>query len=120
MANPRKVWGQTRIRVNGVEYATEGKSSLELGGKKRDAVEADHQAGYFSESMQPSKLSCNILVTAGVSLAEMAEWDDVTVTMQTDTGQTYVINHGYSAEPISVSEGKAALVIQGPAAEELA
>jgi hypothetical protein len=120
MANKNKVWGQTKIRVNGLMLDTEGKSTLEMGGIAREAVMADHKAGFFSESTQPSKLTCNVLVTAGVSLSEMQGWDDVTATMEADTGQTYVINHGYVAEVLTVSEGKAQLVIQGPPAEEIA
>lgn len=120
MANKNKVWGQTRIRVNGEELDTEGKSTLELGGIQREAVQADNRAGYFTESTQPSKLTCMVLVTPSVRLDEMRKWDDVTATMEADTGQTYVINHGYTADIVSVSEGKATLVIQGPAAAELA
>ncbi len=120
MANKNKVWGQTRIRVSGMQLDTEGKSTLELGGTQREAVMADHKAGFFSESTQPSKLTCMVLVTPGVRLDEMRKWDDVTATMEADTGQTYVINHGYTADIVSVSEGKATLVIQGPPAEEIA
>lgn len=119
MANQNKVWGQTKIRVDGLELDTEGKSSLELGGIKRDEVEADNRAGFFSESTKSSKIECNVLVTAGVSLAFLASINDATATMEADTGQTYVINHAYSAEVISVSEGKAKLVLMGPPAEEM-
>lgn len=119
MANPRKVWGQSRIRVNGAELDTEGKSSLEIGGTVRSSVEADNKAGFFSEATMPSKLTCNVLVTPSVRLDAMRKWDDVTVTMIADTGQTYLINHAYTADMISVSEGKAQLVLQGPAAEEV-
>lgn len=119
MANPNKVWGQTKIRANGQQLDTEGKSTLEMGGIQREAVQADHKAGFFSESTQPSKLTCMVLVTPSVRLDEMRKWDDITATMEADTGQTYVINHGYTADIISISEGKATLVIQGPAAEEI-
>jgi Phage tail tube protein len=119
MANRNKVWGQTKIRVNGTIYDTEGRSSLEIGGTKREAVSADHKAGHFMESTEPSKLTCSLLVTAGISLTELQKLDDVVATMEADTGQTYVINHAYVADILSVSEGKASLVIQGPPAEEL-
>ena len=119
MANKNKVWGQTRIRANGKLIDCEGKSTLEMGGPVRAAVAADHKAGFFSESTEPSKISCMVLVTADVSIDEMRRWDDVTATFECDTGQTFVVNHGYVADNISLSEGKATVVIQGPPAEEI-
>ncbi len=119
MANPRKVWGQTRIRANGQQMDCEGKSTLEMGGVVRSAVAADHKAGFFSESTESSKITCMVLVTPGVSIDEMRRWDDITATFECDTGQTFVVNHGYVADNISISEGKATLVIQGPPAEEI-
>ncbi|WCT72053.1 phage tail tube protein [Sphingomonas naphthae] len=119
MANRNKVWGQTHIRVNGKEYTTAGKSSMELGGIKRDEQEADHRAGMFSEATKSSKIECDVLVTADVSLVELAAIDDATVTFEADTGQTYVVRHAYSGEIISVTEGKAKVVFMGPPAEEM-
>lgn len=118
MANPNKVWGQARVRINGREHVTEPKASLELGGIARDAVEADNRAGYFAEKITPSKLECSILITPGLSLAEM-NVDDATITFEGDTGQVYVIGHAYCSEPPSIGDGKAKLVYMGPPAEEM-
>jgi hypothetical protein len=119
VANPNKVWGQTKIRVDGLELDTEGKSTLEMGGIARSEVEADNRAGLFSEASKSSKIECNVLVTAGVSLADLNAIDDATVTMEADTGQTYIVRHAYCGEIVSVSEGKAKCVFMGPPAEEM-
>jgi hypothetical protein len=119
MANPNKLWGQTRIKVNGQVFDTEGKSSLVVGGIMRENVEADFVAGKFTEKTIPSKCSFSILVAARVSLTEIQGWEDVTVTFEADTGQTYVINHGFTSNEVSASEGKAQVEISGPPAEEL-
>ena len=118
MANPNKTWGRSKLRINGVTIDCEGKSSLELGGVKRNAVQADYRTGLFNEEDMDSKIECSALVTAGVSLKAF-DTDDATITFEADTGQTYVIRHAYLSEPPSVSEGKAKLVYMGPAAEEL-
>jgi hypothetical protein len=119
MANKNKVWGQSRIKVGGVTFETEGKSSLEPGGPEREEQEADFTAGFFSEKTSGAKLECSVLLTAGVSLVSLQAIDDATVTMEADTGQTYVIPHAYVAGKVSASEGKAKLVFQGPPAEEM-
>jgi hypothetical protein len=119
MANRRKVWGQSRIKVDGQVFDTEGKSSLEVGGTTRDPVEADFEAGFFSEKTTPSKLTCSVLLTADVSLRRLQDIDDATVTMEADTGQTYVLSHAYVSDAVSASEGKASVTFMGPPAEEL-
>ena len=119
MANPNKVWGQTRVKVNGRLFDTEGKSSLVVGGTMRENVEADFVAGHFTEKTMPSKASFTILLVAGVSLTEIQGWDDITLTFEADTGRTYVVNHGFTSNEVSASEGKAQVEVSGPPAEEL-
>ena len=119
MANPNKVWGQARVRVNGRELTLEPKSSLELGGIARESVEADFKAGFFTEKSVPSKLECSVIITPGLSLAELNAIDDATVTFEGDTGQTYVVNHAYVSDNVAINDGKAKLVLMGPPAEEV-
>ena len=119
MANPNKVWGQSRIKVDGRVFDTEGKSSLEVGGINREPVEADFRAGMFTEKAAGSKLTCSILLVAGVSLKGLQAIDDATITMEADTGQTYVINHAWCGNAVSASEGKASCEFMGPPSDEL-
>ena len=119
MANPNKIWGQTRVKVNGRVFDTEGKSSLEVGGPMRENVAADFTAGHFTEGTAPSKATFSILLTPDVSLTEIQSWDDVTLTFEADTGPIYVVNHGFTSNMPSASEGKAQVEISGPPAEEL-
>ncbi len=119
MANPNKVWGQSRIKVDGAVIDTEGKSSLEPGGTNREGVEADYEAGLFTEKTAASKLTCSVLLRAGVSLTGLQAIDDATITMEADTGQTFVIRHAYCGNVVSASEGKASCEFMGPPAEEL-
>lgn len=119
MANPNKVWGQARVRINGQEYATEPKSSLVLGGRARDRVEADNRAGLFTEKDVPSELEASIIVTQGMSLEPLRNIDDATVTFEGDTGQTYVVGHMVNMDALKIEDGKAKIKLEGPPAEEV-
>lgn len=121
MANKNQVVGQARIKADGDTLDTDGDSTLELGGPKRDPVTGDFQAGAFSQKTEPSKLTTKILVKEGTSLTALREIDNATITFQTDVGHTYIIRNAYVAEVISLStsDGKADVVFQGPPAEEL-
>lgn len=114
-----QIWGQTTVRVDGERFTTAGDSSLDVGGKMRDAVEADNEAGFFTEKTKESRCEFNILVNEDVSLAVINGWDDIVLNFEADTGQTYVITNGYVAETVSISDGKAKLIVQGPPAQEI-
>lgn len=121
MANPNRVAGQVKVKVDGAMLETDGTSSMELGGTTREPVQGDYQAGAFKEMTKESKLECTVLLKAGTGLAWLRAVDNATVTLETDVGQTYVMRNAYVAEVImlSTSDGKAKLVFQGPPAEEL-
>ena len=121
MAGRNQVFGQVRITVDGDTFETDGKSTIELGGIKRDPVTGDYQAGAFRESTEPSKVECNILLKPGTAIDKLRNLTDATVSIRADTGHQYVIAGAYTAEPVSIStdEGKAKVVLQGPPAEEM-
>lgn len=119
MANKNQVWGRTRVRIDGVEYETEGKSKLMPGGVKRTEVQGDYVTGKFTAESQSSKFETTLLVTPALSVDVMRGWDDVTLTLEFDTGQTFTIGHAYLQETPDMSDGKAPLVFMGPEAEEI-
>lgn len=121
MANPNRVVGQSKIKIDGTSYPSAGKSTLEIGGPARTPVKGDYDAGSFSETTEPSKLDVSLLYKAGVSLADLRSIDNATVLHELDTGVTWIIRNAYVAEVISydTSSGEAKLVIQGPPAEEM-
>lgn len=121
MANPNRVAGQAKVKVDGGILETDGSSTLDLGGPVREAVEGDYQAGAFRESTAPSKLDCSILLKGGTRLSQLRTIDNATLTLETDVGQTWVVRNAYVAEVISfnTADGKAKVVFQGPPAEEM-
>lgn len=115
-----KLFGRARIRANGEVLRTERNATLNIGGITRTPRPSDIEAGGYTEELTPSRLECEVQISQGLSLAALHGITDGTVTFEADTGQTWLINHAYSAEPPSTSgEGKARLVFQGPPAEEM-
>ena len=119
MANKNIVWSRTRVRIDGVEYETEGKSKLMPGGDKRNEVQGDYVTGKFSVESQGSKFETTLLVTPNLSVDTLRGWDDVTLSLEFDNGKTYTIPHAYLQETPDMSDGKAPCVFMGPAAEEI-
>lgn len=121
MANPNRVVGQVKIKVDGDILETDGQSTLDVGGPVREAVQGDYQAGSFRETTKESRWEFSILMKGRVSATAIRAIDNATLTMETDTGQVYVTRNAYCAEPpsFSSSDGKLKCVFQGPPANEL-
>lgn len=120
MANPNQVVGQVKIKLDGKMYPTDGSSSMEIGGKVREAVPGDHEAGAFKESTVPAKCEVSMLYKKGVSLSAMREINNATLILEADTGTTWIMRGAYVADVISWSQdGKAKVVFQSGPAEEV-
>ena len=116
MANPNKVWGRTKIRIDGQELVVEGKSTLKTGGIKRNAVQADNKTGLFSEELVDAEVECSGIVTG---IGPIGDFDDATVLFETDVGATYLLNHAYRADPAELGDGKDKIMIRAEKAELL-
>lgn len=121
MANPNRVVGQLKVKVDGALIETDGSTTMEIGGATREAVAGDYQAGSFRESTSPSKTEANVLLKAGVSLGALRAIDNATLTLETDTGTTWIVRNAYVSDVISwaSNDGKAKIVFGGPPAEEM-
>ncbi|MBI0530094.1 phage tail tube protein [Sphingomonas sp. TX0522] len=121
MANKNRVAGQAKVKIDGDLLDTDGTSTLDLGGKQREAVKGDYQAGSFRETTEPSQIELTLLVKAGTSLKALQDIDNATVTLEDDVGHTYIVRNAYTmkVDSYNVSEGKAKLTMGGPPAEEL-
>lgn len=116
-----RLMGKAQIKVDAKLLETLPGASLDIGGVARTTVAGSNKILGFTEQVQQSKLECEFGVKEGTSLAAVNRWDDVTVTFEADTGQTWVISHGWSTTPPTATdnEGKAKCVIEGPPAEEM-
>ena len=120
MANPNRVVGQARVKIDGTQYPTSGETTLEIGGPVREAVAGDFEAGAFKESTAPSKCEVTIHYKRGVSLSALRAIDNATVVIELDTGTSWIVRNAYVADVISFGQdGKAKVVFQGPPAEEV-
>ncbi|HEX7821042.1 MAG TPA: phage tail tube protein [Sphingobium sp.] len=121
MANPNRVVGQCKVKVDSQQYETDGTTTMEIGGPAREGVKGDYQAGAFKESTEMSKVELNLLYKGRLSLAAIRKIDNATLTVETDTGNVWIVRNAYVAEIISFDggSGKAKVVFQGPPAEEM-
>jgi hypothetical protein len=116
-----RVQGRFLIKANGQMLETLPGASLDIGGVGRKTMVGANAVLGFSEEIRQSKVECEIAVKAQTSLAEIGRWSDITVTVESDTGQTWVVSHGWVIDPPTTTDndGKAKVTIEGPPAEEM-
>lgn len=117
-----KKLGKAFIKVDGTCLPSLPGAKLDIGGNERTTVVgATTVQGYF-ETPKPSKLECEVSVGKETKLAEMRDWDNVTVSFECDTGQQYIIQGAWltNTPEMTASEGgKVPLTFEGPPAEEM-
>jgi hypothetical protein len=116
-----RVMGRAQIKADGKIFDSHRGATLDIGGVSRESVVGANKVHGFKEAVKQAKIELEISIKAGTSLAEIGRWDDVTVTFEADTGQTWVLSNGWVTEPptLTDSDGKAKIVIEGPPAEEM-
>lgn len=116
-----RVMGRAQIKANGKIFDSHPGATLDPGGVSRESVVGANAVHGFKETVKQSKVELEISVKAGTSLAEINRMDDITLTFEVDTGQTWVISNGWVTEPATLTDndGKAKIVIEGPPAEEM-
>ncbi len=122
MANPNRVTGRAKVSIAGAVLATAGDTTLDIGGTMREPVSGDFEAGGFRESEpKPSKLEVNILNKANFDPVAFAAIENETISVEFDTGQTFVIRQAWSegAPPMTTNDGKAKGVLYGKPAERV-
>lgn len=121
MANKNQVVGQAKIKVDGEIYPTDGSTTMNIGGTSRESVSGDYEAGAFKEMTNPARCEVTLLYKSGLSLSAIRAIDDATITLETDTGKTWIMRNAYCADAIefSGSDGKAKVVFMSGPAEEM-
>ena len=122
MANSNRVTGRARVRIDGQLLETAGDTTLDPGGVMRESVPGDYESGAFRQGEpKPAKLDVSILSKASFSPTAFAAIENATVSVEFDTGQSFIIRNAWSegAPTMQTSDGKAKGVIYGKAAEEV-
>jgi len=101
-----KFSGTCVIRMDGLSLAAKEKAKIEIGGKERTAVVADHDVQGYTEKPVPAKVSATIAHTASSDLIAIANATNVTIDFETDTGVTYTVAGAWCSKPPELTGGE--------------
>lgn len=116
-----KKLGRVTVKADGKVLQSKSGATLDPGGTERTTVVGDHDVGYFEKTKQ-SKVECEIMYGKETSLDELGAMDNVTLSFECDTGQSYVIKGAWLTDTPQLTAGDGGsvkLVFEGSKAEEL-
>ena len=113
------VTGTILVKVNG--NTLEGRSvKIKFGGYTKEAQTSAGVAGrHYFRKPEPSMVSVTVAHYGYFSLEEINAWDNVTLVVETDSGQTFQIDGAYVSNSIELGDEGAGISIEftGPPAQ---
>lgn len=98
------ILGMAAIRINGREIKTEGKSTLNPGGKaRRQHMGAGKVWGNSGKMVGPS-IQMTIAAAQDMDVIEISNWEGVTVMFEGDNGLTYMMTGAATDNPATLDE----------------
>lgn len=117
-----KTFSKAKVTMNGEVLLARDGLNFDPGGMERAVQKSLGRVDGFSESPMESKLEFDFTVVRGVSLAQIRDAVDVTLVIELDTGQTWVMRNAWCASPPTLTAGGSAagkVTFNGPPAEEI-
>lgn len=101
-----QVTGTIVIRKNGRSLLAKSDATMSLGGKERTDQYADHGLVGYAEKPIAASISGKGVHHAGVSLQDIMDTVDATMSFETDTGVTYTIRNAFATKPPELTGGE--------------
>lgn len=108
------------IRVNGKLLRSKEGASIDLGGSEKETVSGAKVHGYYNKPPKPGRVEGVVVVAKGDSPEDLANIDDAEVTVELDTGQSYIITEAAFMGTVKItanSGGDVEVVYEGQPAE---
>jgi len=117
-----KKLGKVTIKADGKVIESYPGAEIDIGGIVRNDKDNGHYPGHFSESKKPGYVKVQVDIGPETSLRDIEAMDNVTLSCELDTGQTYVGKSYYSSGVPSFTDGsdsKAEVEFHGAPMEEM-
>lgn len=101
-----QVTGRAIITAAGKRLATREGATLRPSTISRQGEVADTGVVGYSEKTEIPEIECTIVHTADVSLKEIEDITNATITFDTDTGKSFVLSEAWCTGALSLSKGE--------------
>ena len=108
-----QIAGKAYITINGKRLRSKEGAKLNTGGIQREPQSSDSGVDGYTEKHSVPQVDCMINLTPDISLQEIQNFKDGTLTFETDIGKIFTLKDAWCANPPEVTKGVVTLVFQG-------
>lgn len=113
------VLGRAVVTVGGKRYNTKPGATLDPGGISREPVVGDTGVAGPQASNNAPSIECTIIKTDEVTLKEIQDITDATITFDGDDGSSYIITNGFNGPVPKLSRDGISATFYGISCEEV-
>lgn len=114
-----QVTGRVFITLGGKRLASKEGAKLIYGGVERETVIADTGVVGYQEKVSAPGVECTIAHTPDVSLDELSNTNDATLSFDTDSGKSFVLSNAWLAKPLELEKGEVKLTFGALSCKEV-
>ena len=114
-----QVSGRAVITFGGKRLATREGATLKPSSKSRQGEAADTGPVGYSEKTEIPQVECTIVHTPDISLKEIEDMTDVTISFDCDNGKSFVLSNAWNTGALSLSKGDISATFQAIKCEEV-
>jgi len=111
--------GRAFITAAGKRLASKPGAKLGFGNIERTAEVVDAGVAGYREKPTVPYVECTIPHDSSISLRELADMIDVTISFDTDSKKSFVVRNGWLAKSLELDGGDLALRFEGMSCEEI-
>jgi len=108
--------GTCVIRMDGLSLQSKEKAKLDIGGKERMPIYADHVLVGFSEKPIAAKVTATLAHSASTDLIAIRDARNVSIDFETDSGVIFLIAGAFATKSpeLTAGEGDVDVEFMGP------
>lgn len=116
-----RVGGKIFVKANGTQYRAKGSWTYNLGKDKREAVVGMDGVHGYKSSPQVAVIEGTITDSSELSLEELLDLEDVTITLELANGKIISLNNAWWAADgnVTTEEGEIEARFEGLTADEI-
>jgi len=98
--------------MNGKRLRSKEGAELDTGGKERTPIMANGVLVGYSEKGVPAMVTGTLVHMADTDVQEINNFTDGTVTFETDTGVTFIVNKAFTTKSCKITGGEGEMSVE--------
>lgn len=117
----QQIAGTAFVKADGVQFTLAGSMTVVIDEREREMLSGLGGVAGYKETLMPPKIEGEFFLTADLSMEDIGNITDATVTAELANGRTYLIRNAVATgrRELNAAEGTVQITFEGLGGEEL-